>query len=356
MANRIIPVAFVVLCLVMSSYIPFINNSYAQADVQIYGVVGDTDINSLDDGAGAEIGTGSTLINQTFNRISVPMYKIGSPTQTIYIGVFNATIETTVTSGEPTNAIEIIGTLEAEDLTASVEFYTFTFSGHTISEGEVIGIFADNTGQGGSNLVIARRSASNEVSGAIYSRDILSTGGTWVDQSGDFAMLLTSTNDAVDVSCIDTNLNGDLDLCFTDTNGDGVPDNGQAGALGAFNSNANVTQLGTQWFCAFNIGDACDNEDVKTNGVGVLYTLLIIIFSYALLVSIHIMAVRQLHKEQVQVMDMININPILLIIVLFLDVGFAWYLGFIADEIFYTAMVIPLGLSALGIFKAIRGR
>lgn len=154
--------------------------------------------------------------------------------------------------------------------------------------------------------------------------------------------------------CIDTNLDGITDLCFKDTNNDGVADNGVAGSLGAFQSNANVTDMGTQWFCAFNLGDACNNSNQKTNGVGLFFTGFLLIISYSLLVGIHIMAQKQLNKGNVVVMDALKINPLLLLIMIVVVVGFTWYLKWIEDVIFYTTLVVMIGLGGFGIYRAIK--
>src|SRR5437867_5635935 len=156
--------------------------------------------------------------------------------------------------------------------------------------------------------------------------------------------------------CIDTNGDNQTDLCFTDTNGDGVADAGPAGALGAQRSSANLTDFGSQVYCAFGINpDACTNKDVRTNGVGLMYLFLIIIFSYAVLVTIHHEAQKHLGGKDVQVMDALKINPLLLIIMLIIDIGFTWYLHWISDIIFYTMVVVMAGITAFGIYRQVKG-
>lgn len=152
--------------------------------------------------------------------------------------------------------------------------------------------------------------------------------------------------------CIDTDLNGTADLCFNDTNGDGIADNGQLGSLGAYRSNANLTQFGSDVFCAFGINQsACTNKNIKTNGVGVTYLILLIIISYAFLVFIHYNAQKALRGSSIQVMDALSINPMLLIVMLFLDVGVAWYLAWIDGIIFYTIIAVLAGFTAFGLYK-----
>lgn len=184
------------------------------------------------------------------------------------------------------------------------------------------------------------------------------------DPSEEFAQfaVLSGTNlriaqlDPIDeptssIVCIDTTLDGIADLCFTDTNNDGVADNGFAGGLGAFTSNANITDIGTQWFCAFNIGAACNDADVRTNGVGLFYLAIILIFSYAILIAIHIKAVEASSKDNVQLTDALRINPILLLVMLLIDVGLAWSLQFISDVIFFTTIVVLAGLAGFGFYR-----
>lgn len=157
--------------------------------------------------------------------------------------------------------------------------------------------------------------------------------------------------------CIDSNLNGIIDggdVCFTDTNGDGVVDAGFLGGLSTFTSNANVTDIGTDWFCAFKLGNACNNPNVKTNGVGIFYLIVMIILSYAILVAIHIQAVKSASNDKVQLTDALNINPLLLLVMLLLDVGFAWYLQFIENTVFYTLIALFGGLAGFGIYRMIK--
>lgn len=165
--------------------------------------------------------------------------------------------------------------------------------------------------------------------------------------------ILTLTGGATGTSqvCIDTDLNGTLDLCFTDTNNDGVPDNGQLGALGAYRSNSNLTSFATSMFCAFGINtNACINHDIKTNGAGLSLLAFLILVSYAFLVSIHHTTLHR-QGETVQVMKTLNINPMLLLVMLVVDVGIAFYLGWIADLIFYTIIVVMVGLAAFGLYR-----
>lgn len=154
--------------------------------------------------------------------------------------------------------------------------------------------------------------------------------------------------------CIDTTGDAETDLCFTDTNGDGVPDAGQAGALGAYRGSANVTKFGTDLGCAFGL-TSCTNKDIKTNGVGLFYLMIIIIWSYAALVFIHYEAKKLGSAGNVHVTEVLNINPILLVVMLFIDVGITFYLGWIPDLIFYSAVVGVIGIASFGIYRHLRG-
>lgn len=158
-------------------------------------------------------------------------------------------------------------------------------------------------------------------------------------------------------ACIDTNLNGVIDgsdVCFNDTNGDGIPDVGQAGALGVLRTGANVTEFGFQINCAFGIG-SCTDHNPKTNGVGLFYFLILLIISYAILVSIHVSAVRMLHKENVQVMEYLHIHPILLLVVLIVDLGITWQFQWLPDLIFYSTIVILVaGLTGFAFYSKLK--
>lgn len=155
--------------------------------------------------------------------------------------------------------------------------------------------------------------------------------------------------------CIDTNNNGVADLCFIDTDGDGIADCGQQlCGLGGFRSTANFTEVGSQWFCAFGVG-SCTDTNPKTNGVGLFYLMLLIVLSYAFLVFIHYSAVTKLSGQQVQVMDMLHINPILLLVMLIIDLGITWKLGWIDDTILALIVVAIAGLTSFGFLKKFRG-
>jgi len=156
--------------------------------------------------------------------------------------------------------------------------------------------------------------------------------------------------------CIDTTGDTVADLCFTDTNGDGVADGGDIGSLGVYRSNANITTFGSFILCGFGINsNACTDDNPKTNGVGLIYLLVLIIWSYAFLVAIHYTAQTKIAHNNVQVMDVLHINPILLLVMLIIDVGITFYLGWIPDLIFYTTIVLLVGLAGFGVYKKLGG-
>lgn len=191
--------------------------------------------------------------------------------------------------------------------------------------------------------IVSYSSSADAVACSIDDQDIVRT----VLQQGSGA---TSGDATV---CIDTNLDGITDLCFTDSNGDGIADNGILGGLGAYRSNQNVTHLAFEWNCAFGIG-SCTNTDPKTNGAGLFLLLIVVIISYAFLVAIHYQALHMINKANVQVMDILNINPILLLVVLIIDIGLTFYLGWIPDLIFYTIITVSVvGIVGFGLYKKI---
>lgn len=177
--------------------------------------------------------------------------------------------------------------------------------------------------------------------------------------AGQFKIQLWELDEVADTPvastvCIDTNLDGVTDLCFDDTNADGVADNGLAGSLGAYRGNANITKFGFEMNCAFGIG-SCTNADAKTNGVGLMYLGLIVIGSYSALVGIHIQAQKIFNKGNVVLKDALNINPTLLLVMLVIDVGLTWYMGWVANEIFYTLILLIAVGCGFRIYKEVKG-
>lgn len=98
-----------------------------------------------------------------------------------------------------------------------------------------------------------------------------------------------------------------------------------------------------------------NNTDPKTNGTGVAILIFAIILSYAFLVSIHYRAKTQLSKDNVHLVEVMNIHPVILVIMLIADFALVWYMGYLSDIVFYTMIVAIVGLGALGFYGKIRG-
>lgn len=145
-------------------------------------------------------------------------------------------------------------------------------------------------------------------------------------------------------ACVDTNLDGITDTCFTDTNGDGVPDSGTAGNWAILRVNQNVTQSGNQFACALGLSQkACTDPDSKTNGVGYWLLLALIIFTLMFVYGGAKYAGYELQSV-----------PLYLVAVLLLvDVGIAFFSGWTDGLIFYTLIFIFVGLGALGIAQKV---
>lgn len=159
------------------------------------------------------------------------------------------------------------------------------------------------------------------------------------------------------VACIETVAgSGILDLCFNDTDGNGLPDNGQLGSLGVYRSNTNITSFGSDVFCSFGINTvACTDKNVKTNGVGGTLLAILILISYAFLVSIHIFAQQQLTKQGVVVMNALTIHAVLILVMLIIDTSIAFQFGWIDSTIYFTMIVLMVGLAGFGFYRIARG-
>lgn len=156
----------------------------------------------------------------------------------------------------------------------------------------------------------------------------------------------------------DTDGDGIPNSTDTDDDGDGIPDSSDNSPLGNTQADqtGTITDLGTQIFCTVGINKAaCTNTDVKTNGVGLFYLTVLIILSYAFIVFIHYQAIKMINKQNIQVMDAVKVNPVLLLVMLIVDVGTAFYLAWIPDLIFYSTIVTMVGLAGFGIYKQVKG-
>ena len=106
----------------------------------------------------------------------------------------------------------------------------------------------------------------------------------------------------------------------------------------------NITDTSNDLFCSLGITD-CDNPDIQTNGTGMFMLLILIIISYAFVVAIHHFA----HAS------ITSINPMFVLLIGIVDITIAFFLGWIPDYIFYTVIVLLIGLGGFGLYRIIRG-
>lgn len=107
----------------------------------------------------------------------------------------------------------------------------------------------------------------------------------------------------------------------------------------------NITTTSGELFCSLGITD-CSNPDIKTNGTGMFMLLILVLVSYALIVYIHHVA-----KQSVT-----GINPMLVLLIGIIDISIAFFLGWIPDYVFYSVVVVLIGLGGFGLYKMIRGQ
>jgi hypothetical protein len=106
----------------------------------------------------------------------------------------------------------------------------------------------------------------------------------------------------------------------------------------------NITDTSNELFCSLGITD-CDNSDITTNGTGMFMLLILVIVSYAFVVAIHHFAHSPLS----------NINPMFVLLIAIVDITIAFFLGWIPDYIFYSVLVLLIGLGGFGLYRIIRG-
>lgn len=106
----------------------------------------------------------------------------------------------------------------------------------------------------------------------------------------------------------------------------------------------NITTTSGELFCSLGITN-CDDPDITTNGTGMFMLLILVIISYALIVAIHHIG----HKP------IGDIHPMLVLLIGIIDVTLAFFLGWIPDFIFYTVIVLMVGLGGFGLYRIIRG-
>lgn len=106
----------------------------------------------------------------------------------------------------------------------------------------------------------------------------------------------------------------------------------------------NITTTNNELFCSLGLTD-CANPDIKTNGTGMFMLLILLLVSYALVVYIH-------HVAKQSIM---GIHPMLVLLIGIIDISIAFFLGWIPDYVFYSVIVLLVGLGGFGLYKIIRG-
>lgn len=132
---------------------------------------------------GEEVTASSALVGDTFNEMTVHLSKAGSPTGTYYVGVWSSSV--TPTSG---NYIALAGSGNAASLTTTGTDYSFTFDGHTLASGEVVGVFFSG-GSSGNWIKV-----TIDTAGAFDGTNTRQTqyAGSWTDNTPwDLRMVLT---------------------------------------------------------------------------------------------------------------------------------------------------------------------
>lgn len=142
--------------------------------------------------------------------------------------------------------------------------------------------------------------------------------------------------------CIDVDPLVDVEqlVCFDDVNGDGIPD--------ATGSNPRVTQTVTQSINTINcqVGlVSCTNSDIKTNGTGYLLLLFLILVSVALLYAMSHRAERAFDE----------IPMIIWVLVIVVDTGIAFFLGWTDGIPFFFSIVAIIALASYRGYRAIGG-
>lgn len=222
------------LIIALSAFSMFTFSNYASAEtVYIYdNISNDNGRPSFDHGdthgyrfQGVRIGGSSTLIDEEFNRIDVVLRRNGSPSGTVYVGVWS-----TSTTPTTANVIELYGTIDSAIITTgTTTYYNFTGQIHTIAADEVIG-FLYPTASGGSdhnNWISGRYSSASSFDGTNTYQTYVIDAGTFEDHTGeDLVMALSLSNESCPVGwiCFDFNNDGEIDHQVEDANGDNVID------------------------------------------------------------------------------------------------------------------------------------
>ena len=140
----------------------------------------------------------------------------------------------------------------------------------------------------------------------------------------------------------------------SNSNSGGKISAGPGGGLSAFRTNGNLTNFMFTFGCGIGIVN-CNNTDNTSNGTGAFLLLLLIIFSYAILVAIHYQAQRLASHNNVQLTQVLSINPMLLVVMLVVDTFIALSLGWTSNIIFYSLVLVIAGFVTFGIYKHYKG-
>lgn len=143
--------------------------------------------------AGEEVTASSSLVGDTFNRVSVHIYKLGSPTGNAILAVYDSTVAPT-----NVNYLTLIATIDSATLTTTPTLYTYNFAGHTLASNQAIGIFYN--GGSGANQVRWSLNTANPFDGT-NSRETQYTSSFTDNTTFDLRMALSNV---VSVTAEDT--------------------------------------------------------------------------------------------------------------------------------------------------------
>lgn len=294
--------------------------------------------------AGEEITASSSLIGLEFNRVSLEMLEVGTPTGTVVIGLWNSTIAPT-----QSNYICFIGAFDA----SIIRFQpSYTFTGNftkasgscTFQANTALGIYYGATGSTG-NLITLRRSTVDVFDGTnTYATRYDHVTPAWGDlTTADMNMrvyLVDSSSQGSALACIDLNGDGTTDVCYTDTNGDGIADSGNLGAIGVVtNQNPIPTALG-RLGCQIGFIAQCSNgeptnTDIQDNGIGIIMFLIIWVVIMAVVGS------ALYGRIKVEYHLMVHVA------ILMIAVGISTSLEYIDIMWFYIMIFIVIGFSSV---------
>jgi hypothetical protein len=357
MSRKEIPIITLAVFSISLVVMPAFITQSAYADTTIYSVGRNTGYflgdNSGGNGFNEVVGervpsSTSALAGKEFNKITVYLSKCGgcNSKALVYIGVWNFTL--TPTSGNMLRQIAVVNSSDFSE-TAGTSL-SFLFNGYTIpaNGGVVIGVgrftVATQADAAGANTTNAFNGTSTYL--ARYET-------SWVTNTAqDFAMKLeliteetvSGNNDCSDVSIVCSA------FCETDGNEGLLRCRLEAGSGNALSglvpANQNITSIGTTIGQGVGLIDP-DNENPRTNGVGLFYMLITgSFFAIALMTTVHTLNMRGYISASVK-----EIDPIFWLFLVVATVSIAWYLDWI-DDIIFAAMTVGLaGLVAFGVLK-----